>query len=183
MEIDLPSPQRSLWRLQPPPPAGILALAKKKAEKKIEEVISRPCVSDEGCAGNPGRHALWRQPGETVKALPGRPGRAGCGLPGAPKLPKAHAPEARSSCRTKLHMMRGRCGRTTSFGPGAWMARLGRKSCVGRAVVFAVGAKGSHNQKPPPGPPPTHCFPARYFPPLSAHFCPLLLGIARLVGA
>ena len=115
-----------------------------------------------------------RKPGETVKALPGRPGRGGCGLPGAPKLPQAPTPEARSSCRTKLHRMRGRC-RRTSFGPGASTARLGRKSGVGRAVRFAVGAQGSHNQKPPPGaphPPPSYGFPA--------HFCPLLPGIARL---
>ena len=108
-------------------------------------------------AGTPSR----RQPGETVKALPGRPG---CGLPGAPKLPQAAAPEARSCCRTKLHRMRGRCRRTT-FGPGASMARLGRKSGVGRAVRFAVGAQGTH-------PPPSYGFPA--------HFCPLLPGIARL---
>ena len=117
-------------------------------------------------AGRPSR----RQPGETVQALPGR---SGCGLPGAPKRPQAAAPEARSSCRTKLHTMRGRCGRT-SFGPGASRARLGRKSGVCMAVLFAVGAKGSHNQKPPPGPPrrpPSQCFPA--------HFCPELPGIAR----
>ena len=120
-------------------------------------------------AGRPSR----RKPGETVKALRGRPGRGGCGLPGAPKLPQAAAPEARSSCRKELHTMRGRCGRT-SFGPGASMARLGRKSGVGMAVEFIVGAKGSHNQKPPPGaprPPRSHCFPA--------HFCPELPGIAR----
>ena len=109
-------------------------------------------------AGRPSR----RQPGETVKALPGRYGRGGCGLPGAPKLPQAAAPEARSCCRTKLCMMRGRYGRT-SFGPGASRARLGRKSCVGMAVRFAVGAQGLHNKKPPPGPPhppPSHGFPA-----------------------
>ena len=66
-----------------------------KSGEKIEEVISRPYVSDEGLffvapatpAGTPSR----RQPGETVKALPGRPGRAGCGLPGAPKLPNRGA--------------------------------------------------------------------------------------------
>ena len=124
-------------------------------------------------AGNPGRQALCRQPGETVKALPGRPGRAGGGLPGAPKLPQDAAPEARSSCRTKLHRMRGRCGRT-SFGPGASMACLGRKSCVGMAVVSAAGAKGSPHRKPPPGPPrppPSHGFPA--------HDCAALRGIAR----
>ena len=46
-------------------------------------------------AGRPSR----RNPGETVKALPGRPGWGGCGLPGAPKLPQAAAPEARLSCR------------------------------------------------------------------------------------
>ena len=58
--------------------------------------------------------------------------------------------------------MRRRC-RRTSFGPGAGRARLGRKSGVGMAVRFAVGAKGSHNQKVPPGPPrppPSHCFTA-----------------------
>ena len=82
---------------RPPRTAGILALAKKKAkkktEKKIEEVISRHFHASATkfvlrSAGNPGRHALWRKPGETVKALPGRPGRAGCGLPGAPRLPR-----------------------------------------------------------------------------------------------
>ena len=39
------------------------------------------------------------------------------------------------------------------------------------AVRFAMGTQGSHNEKPPPGPPraqPGHCF--------SAHFCSLLLG-------
>ena len=71
--------------------------------------------------------------------------------------------------------MRGRCGRT-SFGPGASRARLGRKSGVCMAVRLAVGAKGSHNQKPPPGSPrqpPSQCFPA--------HFCPELPGISRLL--
>ena len=84
----------------------------------------------------------------------------------------------REACQKEPHRMRGRCGRTT-FDPGAGMARLGRKSGVGMAVVFAVGAKGSPNQKLPPGPPhppPSHCFPARYFPLLTAHFCPLLFG-------
>ena len=80
---------------------------------------------------------------------------------------QAAAPEARSSCRKELPRMRGRCGRT-SFGPGASRARLGRKSGVGMAVRFAVGAKGSHHQKPTPG----HCFPA--------HDCPALRGISRL---
>ena len=124
-------------------------------------------------AGTPSR----RKPGETVQARPGRPRRAGCGLPGAPRLPQAAAPEAHSSCRTKLHTMRRRCGRT-SFGPGASMARLGRKSGVCRAVRLAVGAQGSHHQKPPPGPPrppPSQCFPA--------HFCPELPGIARNCSA
>ena len=104
-------------------------------------------------AGRPSR----RKPGETVKALAGRPGRAGSGLP------KAAAPEARSCCRKQPHGMRGRYGRTT-FGPGASRARLSRKSCVCMAVRFAMGAQGSHHQKPPPGPPrpPTsHGFPAR----------------------
>ncbi len=44
----------------------------------------------------------------------------------------------------------------------------------GTAVRFAVRAQGSHNRKPPPGPPnplPSHCFPARH--------CPLLPTIAR----
>ena len=117
--------------------------------------------------GRPSR----RKPGETVKALPGRPRRAGCSLPGAPKLPKAAAPEARSSCQKEPPRMRGRCG-WTSFGPDASRARLGRKSCVGMAVRFAVGAKGSHHQKPPPGPP---------HPPTShglpAHGCSAFLGI------
>ena len=69
----------------------------------------------------------------------------------------------RESCRKELHRMRRRCGRT-SFGPSASRVRLGRKSGVCMAVLFAVGAKGSHNQKPPPGqprPPPSHCLPAR----------------------
>ena len=67
------------------------------------------------------------------------------------------------------------------------------------AVRFAVSAKGSHHQKPPPGPlhPPTsHCFTAHFRAALrgiarqsccpvtaslltSAHYCPELLGIAR----
>ena len=140
MEIDLPSARRSLWRRQTPARRGHPCPREEKSEEKsgekIEELISRPCVS---------------------------------------KLPQAAAPEARSSCRTKLRRMRRRC-RRTSFGPGAWMARLGRKSGVCMAVVFAVGAKGSHHQKPPPGPPrppPSQCFPA--------HFCPELPGISRLL--
>ena len=81
MEIDLPSPLGARTKEKSLPashPCPAKKKAKKKAEKKIEEVISRPCVSDEGCG---------RNPGETVKALPGRPGWGGCGLPGAPKLP------------------------------------------------------------------------------------------------
>ena len=189
MEMDLPSPRRSLWRRQPYARRGHPCPREEKSGEKNrgDDITSMRLrrslffVAPATPAGRPSR----RKPGETVKALPGRPGRAGCGLPGAPKLPQAAAPEARSSCRTKLHRMRGRCGRT-SFGPGASMARLGRKSGVGRAVRFAVGAKGSHNQKPPPGAPhpqPTHCFPARYFPLLTAHFCPLLRGIARYCAA
>ncbi len=71
--------------------------------------------------------------------------------------------------------MRGRCGRTT-FWPSAWMAPLGRKSCVGMGVLFAVGAQGSHHQKAPPGPPrplPSLGLPARHFPlfpAISRHF-------------
>ena len=131
-------------------------------------------VAPATAAGRPSR----RQPGERVKALPGRPG---CGLPGAPKLPQAAAPEARSSCRTKLHLMRGRC-RRTSFAPGASRARLGRKSGVGMAVRLAVGAQGSHNQKPPPGPPrppPSQCFPAHFCPLLPGGDCAALWGIVR----
>ena len=53
------------------------------------------------------------------------------------------------------------------------------ESGVGMPVRFNVGAKGSQNQEPPPGPPrppPSHCFPAHYSPqlkilPLSQ--CPL----------
>ena len=171
MEIDLPSPRRSLWRRQPHARRGHPCPREEKSGEKNRGGDITPMrlrrslffVAPATPAGTPSR----RQPGERVKALPGRPG---CGLPGAPKLPQAAAPEARSSCRTKLHRMRGRYGRT-SFGQGASMARLGRKSGVGMAVRFTVGAKGSHNQKPPPGPPrplPSHGFPA--------HFCPELLG-------
>ena len=84
MEIDLPSPLGARASLP------CKEKSEEKSGEKIEEVRSRPCVCDEGCAGNPG---------ETVKALPGRPGRGGCGLPGAPMLPKAAAPAAPSSCR------------------------------------------------------------------------------------
>ena len=62
---------------------------------------------------------------------------------------------------------------------GAGRTRLGRQSGVGTAVRFAVGAKGSHNQKPPPGPPrppPSHCFPAHYSP----HYWSALVGIGRI---
>ena len=92
---------------------------------------------------------------------------------GGEKCRLAAAPEVRSSCRKQPRRMRGRCQRT-SFGPGAWMARHGRKSCVGMAVVFAVGAKGPQHQKPPPGPPnspPSQCF--------TAHDCAALWGIVR----
>ena len=170
MEIDFPSPLGVRTKEKSLPASHPCLREEKSGEKSGEKNrggditpmrLRRSLffVAPATPAGTPS----GRQPGETVKALPGRPGRGGCGLPGAPKLPQAAAPEARSSCRTKLHRMRRRCGRT-SFGPGAWTARLGRKSGVGRAVEFIVGAKGSHNQKPPPGPPrppPSHCLPAR----------------------
>ena len=162
----------------PPRAAGILAPRRKKRGGDITPMRLRRSlffVAPATPAGTPSR----RQPGETVQALPGRPG---CALPGAPKLPQAAAPEARSSCRTKLHRMRRRYGRT-SFGPGACRACLGRKSCVGRAVVFAVGAKGSHNRKPPP----SQCFPAHVRAAMRGNLiaqsllaCPELPGIARL---
>ena len=130
--------------------------------------------------------------GGTIKPTPRReePAAAGSSLTSCPYLAtykvgryagQAAAPEARSCCRKELRMMRGRCGRT-SFASGAGRARLGRKSGVGMAVRFALGAQGTHNQKPPPGPPrppPSLCFPAHYLPLLAAHFCPLLPGIAR----
>ena len=188
LEIALPSPlgartkEKSLPASHPCPREG-------KSEEKSEEKSGEKnrggditpmrlrrslfFVAPATAAGRPSR----RTPGETVQALPGRPGRPGCGLPGAPKLPQDAAPEARSYCRTKLHRMRGRCGRT-SFGPGASRARLGRKSGVGRAVRLAVGAQGSHHQKPPPGPPRQP--PSQRFP---AHFCPELPGIARNCSA
>ena len=121
-----------------------------------------------------------------LRRLRRQPRRDRQGPPGHPRPGPAAAPEARSSCRKELRMMRGRCGRT-SFGPGASMARLGRKSCVGMAVRFAVGAKGSQNQKPPPGPPrppPIHCLPAPDCPEFPGSFlllaCSRLRGIARL---
>ena len=111
-----------------------------------------------------------------------QPRRDRQGPPGHPRPGPAAAPEARSSCRKELRMMRGRCGRT-SFGPGASMARLGRKSCVGMAVRFAVGAKGSQNQKPPP----IHCLPAPDCPEFPGSFlllaCSRLRGIARYCAA
>ena len=154
MEIDLPSARRSLWRRQPYARRG------------------HPCPREEksGEKNRGGDITSIRLRRSLFFVAPATPA-------GAPKLPQAAAPEARSCCRTKLHRMRRRCGRT-SFGPGAWMARLGRKSGVGMAVRLAVGAKGSHNQKPPAGPPrppPSQCSPA--------HFCPELPGIARLGGA
>ena len=122
------------------------------------------------------RRRLRRQPRPAGPVAPARRDRPGPPRPGrlrSARRPQAAAPEARSSCRKEPHRMRGRCGRT-SFGPGASRARLGRKSGVGRTVLFAVGAQGSHNQRPPPGPPrppPSHCLPARN--------CPELPGIAR----
>ena len=106
MEIDLPSPLGARASLP------CKEKSEEKSGEKIEEVRSRPCVCDEGCAGNPG---------ETVKALPGRPGRAGCGLPGAPMLPKAAAPAAPSSCRkewpafARLPSCRKSSARITAF--------------------------------------------------------------------
>ena len=156
--IDLPSPLGARASL----PASHPCPAEKKRKKRGGDITSirlRRSLFFVAPATPAGTLSL-RKPGETVKALPGRPGRPGCGLPGAPKLPR----------------MRGRCGRT-SFGPGAGTVRLGRKSCVGRAVLFAVGAQGSHNQKPPPGPPqppPSHGFPA--------HDCrdyPVLCALSR----
>ena len=181
--IYLPSARRSLWRRQPPARRGHPCPREEKSEEKSGEKSGEKnrggditlirlrrslfFVAPATPAGAPSR----RQPGETVKALPGRPGRGGCSLPGAPKLPQAAAPEARSSCRTKLRRMRGRCGRT-SFGQSAGMARPGCKSGVCMAVRFAVCAKGTHNKKTPPGPlrpPPSHCFPV--------HGCSAFLGI------
>ena len=117
------------------------------------------------------RRRLRRQPRPAGPVAPARRDRPGPPRPGrlrSARRPQAAAPEARSSCRKEPHRMRGRCGRT-SFGPGASRARLGRKSGVGRTVLFAVGAQGSHNQRPPPGPPrppPSHCLPARNCPEL-----------------
>ena len=158
----------------PPRAAGILALAKKKAKKNRGGDITPIRL----------RRKLRRQPrpARPLAASPARPSRPSPADPAGPAaVCQAAAPETRSCCRKEPHGMRGRCGRT-SFGPGAGRARLGRKSCIGMAVRFAVGAQESQHHKPPPGsprPPPSHCFPARYFPPLSAHFCPLLPGIAR----
>ena len=180
LEIALPSPLGARTKEKSLPASHPCPREEKSGEKNrggdITSMRLRRSLFFVAPATPAGRPS-GRQPGETVQALPGRPGRGGCGLPGAPKLPQAAAPEARSCCRTKLHTMRGRC-RRTSFGPGASRARLSRKSGVGRAVRLAVGAKGSHNQKPPPGAPrqpPSQCFPA--------HFCPELPGIARNCSA
>ena len=119
MEIDLPSALRAH-----PCPHG----------EKIEEVISRPCVSDQGCRAR-----------------------------GAVVLSKTAAQDAWVL-------------RAVDLRPRRREARLGRKSGVGMAVRFAVGAKGTQHQKPPPGPPhpqPGHCFPA--------HDCPVIPGNSQLL--
>ena len=186
MEIDLPSPLGARASLP------CKEKSEEKSGEKIEEVRSRPCVCDEGCAGNPG---------ETVKALPGRPGRAGCGLPGAPMLPKAAAPAAPSSCRkewpafARLPSCRKSSARITAFPRrrpfAASRSRPPHETRVTAfmAVRFAVGAKGSHHQKPPPGPlyPPTsRGFPAHIRAAMRGNLvaqsllaCPELPGIAR----
>ena len=166
----------------PPRAAGILALAKKKAEKKAKKKAEKNRGGDITPIRLRQRLRRHPRPARPLAASPARPSRPSPADPAGPAaVCQAAAPEAHSSCRKEPHGMRGRCGRM-SFGPGAGMARLGRKSCIGMAVRFAVGAQESQHHKPPPGPPrppPSHCFPARYFPPLSAHFCPLLPGIAR----
>ena len=94
MEIDFSSPRRSpLAAAAPRAPRVSLALAEEKAEKKIEEVISRPCVSDEGCAGNPGRHAL-SPPARRDRQGPPRPTRPG-------RLRSARRPQAAQGCRAR----------------------------------------------------------------------------------
>ena len=90
MEIDFPSPlgvrtkEKSL-------PASHPCLREEKSGEKNRGGDITPMrlrrslffVAPATPAGTPS----GRQPGETVKALPGRPGRGGCGLPGAPKRP------------------------------------------------------------------------------------------------
>ena len=57
-----------LWRLQPQRAAGILALAKKKAEEKAEEVISCPFVCYEGCRAR-GAFVLSKRAAQDAPAL------------------------------------------------------------------------------------------------------------------
>ena len=61
LAIDLPP-------AAPPHAAGILALAKEKAEEKIEEVISRPCVCYEGCRAR-GAFVLSKRAAQDARAL------------------------------------------------------------------------------------------------------------------
>ena len=137
-------------------------------------------------AGNPGRQALSPPARrDRPRPSPGRPGRGGAAESArqapisAPALPRPKCAFVLSepSCTRCAGAAGGRASAFRRFSSNG--AKLGRKSRpVGMAVRLAVGAKGSHNQKPPPGPPhppPSHCFPARN--------CPELPGIARLGGA
>ena len=176
MEIDFPSARRSLRRLHPPACGGHPGPREEKSEEKsgekIEEVISRPFVCGEGCAG---------KPGETVKAHPGRSGRVGCGLPGAPRLP-------RPRCVRPVEKSRTGCA-------GAAVGRASAQAHRGRVLLanpVSAGPFGSpwvrkgrttKNRRPDRRArrPVTACLPAasHYCLLTSVHDCPALVGIGR----
>ena len=80
--IDLPSPRT--WERGHPCPHGGGDITPIRLRRSLFFVAPATPAGTPSC----------RQPGESVKALPGRPGRAGCGRAGAPKLLKAAAPAA-----------------------------------------------------------------------------------------
>ena len=73
---------------------------------------------DPGWASNPGKHALWREFGEGVKAVAGQPTWRELGLPDARKLQGAPAPEglpiaaARDEARSTVQAALGLSGET-----------------------------------------------------------------------
>ena len=74
------------------------ALSERQVKARGLEVLSGKAglggfVPDPGRAYNPGQHALWRQPGENVRAVSGQPDWKYYNRPDARKLPKAPAPE------------------------------------------------------------------------------------------
>ncbi len=151
-----------------------------KSEENIEEVISRPCASDEGCIS---LHVGRRSAGEG-RQDEARAARAGNTAFVVLRITShetritvctAFGTEALQSCFSRLglpSMMTGRRESQPAF-LMKWRGevRAGHETRITAftAVRFALVAKGSYNQKPPPEPPrlpPSHCLPVHHCSPL-----------------